>query len=115
MISILPSSTPFSFMFIFAYVAVWLEVSLALVTFLEVLSVVIYDLSHPNLLPWCLGFFIELVALSSTFIVFSPALVVVFQVLRYSFFKDRSTFFRGSLASMRHFTAITSVPASRRH
>jgi hypothetical protein len=72
------------------------------------LSIVIYDLSHPNPLPWYLGFSIELVALSLTFTIFSPVLVDVFQVLMSSFFIAKSTFLQGSLTPTRHFTVITS-------
>jgi len=43
----LASPPPLSFIFIFVYDDSWLEVSLALLTSFEVLSVVMYDLSHP--------------------------------------------------------------------
>jgi len=45
------NSSLLSFSFIFVYDVVWLEVSLALFTTLEVLSVVMYNLSCPNPLP----------------------------------------------------------------
>jgi len=38
----------FFFFFFFFYATVWLEVSLVLFTSLEVLSIVMYDLSRPN-------------------------------------------------------------------
>jgi hypothetical protein len=97
----LPSSPPLSILLIFIYAAVWLEVSLALLTSLEVLSIIMYDLSRPNPLPWCLNFFTELLALSSMFVGFSPTSMAIFQVFRSSFFKARSTFLRGSLATTR--------------
>jgi hypothetical protein len=39
-----------------AFVAVWLEVSLVLLTFDEILFVILYDLSHSELQSQCFGF-----------------------------------------------------------
>jgi hypothetical protein len=95
-----------------AFVAVWLGVSLVLITFDEVLSVVLYNLSCPKLQPQCFGF-------STTLFIFAALLPVLVaglvKVFRSDFLKARSTFLRWSLPLMRLFIAITGVPATQLH
>jgi hypothetical protein len=84
-------SSLFSFMFFVAFVAFWIEVSLVLLTFDEVLSVVLYDLSHPKLQLQCFGFS----AAPFLFTAIFPTLVAIFVVvLRFDFLKAGSTFLR---------------------
>jgi hypothetical protein len=61
-LSSLPSSPTLSFMFFFAFVDVQLEVYLALLTTLEVLFIVLYNLSLVSwLLQYCAGLTLFLV------------------------------------------------------
>jgi hypothetical protein len=94
----------FFLMKLFSLFAVCLEVSLALFTSHEVLSVVQYDLSLPKSQVQCHGSTIALFV--------SSALEIGFvQVLRSSFLKVRFTFLRWSQPLTRLSTISTGAPA----
>lgn len=105
-------SSLFSFMSFIAFVAFWTEVYLVLLTFDEVLSVVLDDLSHLKLQLQCFGFSTA----PFLFAAVLPALVAIFVVvLKFSFLKVRSTFLRWFLPPTRLSTALTGAPATRRY
>jgi len=86
-------------------------VFLALFTFIEVLSVVLYNLSHPELQLQCFGVSSALLCLFADVL---PALVAVFVVvLRFFFFLQvRFTFLRWILSPTHLTIVLTGAPAT---
>jgi hypothetical protein len=99
-----------SFMYFIPLVGFSLEVSVVLLTLVEDLSVVLYDLSHPDL--QLQSFSLSTTSFESV-VVLSVMVVVFVVVLRFGFLKPRFAIIRWFQPSTCLSTVLTDAPATR--